>query len=511
MGRVLTNNIALSVSIESSLGVPSTTWSTVEPNSFAALGAAITTVARQPISRTRQRRKGTTVDLDSTLEFEADLTMEHFKLFIEAFMFARAATTTSEAGTVDLSSAFNSLAVQDSSPGPEAFTHSAITAAIRQRVLIKTRGFTNAINNGLFEVTTGGTTTVTPVARAPGLIDETPTAAQNAKLEVAGVRGASGDLSLTVSAGIGTLVSAANFSNWALYGVKVGQMIHVGGLTAGRQFSAGAGKARVKAISGATLTLDKLDSTLATDPGTGETVDILFGQFIRNVAVGSTDYLERSFTFEVVYVNLQVPGPGDEYEYPTGNYSNVLSFNLPLTEKALMTFGFVGTDTPSPTTTRKTGASTPVGQNETAAFNTSADIARLRITELDETGITTCFKNLVLTLNNQVTAEKCLGTLGALFLNTGNFLVDVEAQLLFTDSRVASAVRDNRTVAMDFGLSNDDGAIYVDIPSVTLGGGNKEFPVNASVLINTTVQAFEDPVLGYSIGVSTFPTVPSTF
>lgn len=511
MGRVLTNNVALSVSIESSLGVPSTIWYTVEPNSFSALGAQITTVARQPISPRRQRRKGTTVDLDSTLEFEADLTMEHLKLFIEAFMFARAATTASEAGCVRLSSATDSLAAVDSTPGPEAFTHSALTAAIRQRVLIYTRGWSNAINNGLFEVAAGGSTTQTRVSGAPGLIDETPTAAQNAKLEVAGVRAATSDLSLTVSGGIGTLTSAANFANWASYGLKVGQLIHVGGLTTGRQFSAGAGKARIKAIASNVLTLDKLDSTLVTDPGTGDTVDILFGQFIRNVPVGSTDYLERSFHFEVTYVNLQVPGPGDSYEYPAANYSNTLSFNLPLTEKALMTFGFVGTDTPSPTTTRKTGASTPIQQNETAAFNTSADIARLRITELDETGITTCFKNLVLTLNNQVTAEKCLGTLGALFLNTGVFLIDVEAQLLFTDARVASAVRDNRTVAMDFGLNNDDGAFYVDIPSVTLGGGNKEFPVNQSVLINTTVQAFEDPVLGYSIAVSLFPVVPSTF
>lgn len=511
MGRVLTNNVALSVNVESSLGVAGTVWKTVEFNSIAALGAQITTVARAPNSPKRQRRKGTTVDLDSTVEFEADLTMEHVHLFIEAFVFAQGATTTSEAGCPRLTSAEHSLAAVDSSPGPESFTHTALPAAIRQRVLIKTRGFTNAINNGLFEVAASSTTTQTRVSGAPGLIDETPTAAQNAKLEVAGVRAASGDLSLTVSGGIGTLTSAANFANWANYGLKVGQMIHVGGLTTGRQFSAGAGKARIKTIAANVMTLDKLDSTLATDPGTGETVDILFGRFFRNVAVGSTDYLERSFHFEATYPNLQVPGPGDSYEYPAGNYANVLSFNLPLTEKALMTVGFVGTDTPSPTTTRKSGASTPITQNETAAFNTSADIARLRITELDETGITTCFKSLVLTLSNQVTAEKCLGTLGALFLNTGNFLVDVEAQLLFTDARVASAVRENRTVALDFGLSNDDGAVYIDIPATTLGGGNKEFPLNESVLINTTVQAFEDPVLGYSLGVSTFPTVPSTF
>lgn len=511
MGRVLTNNVALSVNFESALGVATTIWSTVEFNSISSLGAAITTVAREPVSRTRQRRKGTTVDRDSAPEFEADLTMEHVHQFIAAFMFARAATTTGEAGTQRITSAFDASLRAEATTPAEGFVHSALPAAIRQRVLVKSRGFTTAVNNGLFEVAAGGTTTNTPVTGTPGIVDETPTAVQNAKLETAGIRLATSDLSITVSAGVATLVSAANIANWSLYGLMPGQMVHIGGLTAGRQFSAGAGKARVRSISGATLVCDKLDSTLATDPGTGDSVDILFGAFFRNVAVGSTDYLERSLQLEAQYVNLQNPGPGDAFEYPTGNFANVLSFNLPLTEKALMTVGLVGQDTPSPTTTRKTGASTPIRQNETAAFNTSADIARLRITELDETGITSCFKSLVLTLNNQVTPEKCLGTLGALFLNTGNFLVDVEAQLLFTDVRVATAVSENRTVTLDFGLSNDDGALYVDIPSTTLGGGNKEFPVNESVLINVTVQAFEDPTLGYSVGVSTFPTVPSTF
>ena len=45
----------------------------------------------------------------------------------------------------------------------------------------------------------------------------------------------------------------------------------------------------------------------------------------------------------------------------------------------------------------------------------------------------------------------------------------------------------------------------VDIPSMTLGGGDREFPVNESVLINTTAQAFGDPVLNTSIGISIIP------
>ena len=113
-------------------------------------------------------------------------------------------------------------------------------------------------------------------------------------------------------------------------------------------------------------------------------------------------------------------------------------------------------------------------------------------------------------MNNNVSPEKCLGTLGAIFLNFGNFEVDIDSQLLFTEATIIDAIRDNETVTIDWRLTNDDGAIYFDVPNMTLGGGDLEFPLNESVLINTTGMAFGDPtsVLSYSLGVSQFAVVP---
>ena len=125
--------------------------------------------------------------------------------------------------------------------------------------------------------------------------------------------------------------------------------------------------------------------------------------------------------------------------------------------------------------------------------------------EVDEAGLTTDFKSLSLTLNNNANAQKCLGQLGAAFVTFGNFEVDLEMQLLFSNPRVINAIRDNETLTMDFVVKNDDGVIAIDLPSMTLGGGDREFPVNESVLINATAQAFGDPTLGTSIGVSTMP------
>ena len=59
MGRVLTNTISAEFSRESAPGVPTTLWRMVEPDNITRFGGEITTTPRNPISNSRQRRKGT--------------------------------------------------------------------------------------------------------------------------------------------------------------------------------------------------------------------------------------------------------------------------------------------------------------------------------------------------------------------------------------------------------------------------------------------------------------------
>ena len=490
MGRVKTNDISLAYAIELTPGVlpGSPVWKSLEPNDIGAFGANISTTERSPISKSRQRRKGTVTDLDSPVEFEADLTMDSFIDFIEGFAFAVA-----NGGVVF---------------SPTAVTATGYTVAaggdLAQDTLVYARGFGIAANNGLKELAIGST--ATEIKPEGGLTAETPATTLNATVEVAGFRGASGDLEIDAS---GDLISTV--LDFTTLDITAGQAIFIGGEATVNQFATADdnGFARVTAIATNKLTLDKKATVFVADTGAAKFIDIYFGRFIRNVSVDDVDYLERYFQFEVTYPNLQDPGPGDEYEYALGNLCNSVSFRLPLTDKASVGFGFVGLDTPAPTTTRASGASAPLDAVATAAFNTSADIARLRVTEVDETGLTTDFKSLTLVLNNGATPEKVLGTLGAKYINTGNLEVDVETQLLFSNSGVAGAIRENRTVTVDFVLKNDDGGIFFDLPSVTLGGGGRSFPVNESVLIDTTARAFEDPTLGTSFGASIFPFVPT--
>jgi len=524
MARSGTNNFGLRYGIESTLGTkPTSGWRLLEPNNPSAFGATITTVERRPISPDRGRKKGTVVNLESSVEYEGDLTLDAFDDFAEGFVFAEYANkefvlkassgtvpppvASATTWTVDSLSTLMGTKLQFTALGPWP--------------LVYGKGYTNSANNGLHQITVDPAATDTTLTTDSTLVTETPST--NASLQVAGVRCAIGDLAFTISGSTATLVSAADITDWSTLGLFPGQYIHIGSDddAGGRQnmFDDGAagdvyGYARITSISGATLNLDKIDTKLSTTDASNATlVDILFGRFLRNVpvtaAADDSEFLERSYSFEGAYADLGGAGT-DEYEYAVGNFANELVLNLPLTEKATATWGFIGTNTEDVTASRATGPSSAVSPLRTEAINTSSGIASLT-TDVVSAASDVCFKSLTLTLANNISPENCLGTLGATFINSGLFEVNLEGQMLFTNKEITNAVKNNTTVTFAAVLKNGDGAIAIDIPSMTFGDGSREFPVDASILVNITGTAFNDPtgtIPDVSLGVSLFAKVP---
>lgn len=507
MGRVITNGMTLGFAREATLGVlPATpAWFQVEPNTINSFGTTTSKTSRSPISRARARRKGSVTDLDSAVEVEADLTLSHIRFFAESFLLSRAVGGDAFLPSAAVAAGFTIPALS------AAAAAKLIWTAAGAKTLVHSRGFVNAANNGLEPLSASpaaGATTL-PVA---GNVAEALAANSAAEVAVAGVRGAAGDLDIDAQ---GNLISTA--LDFTTLGLVKGQVIHIGGLNLANQFfnPANYGFARILLVEQRKLTLSKRDQPFVADDGTstgaggtGIQIDILFGQFIRNVDVGSADYLEPSNQFELASPNLMAGGLTG-YEYSLGNYADAMSIAIPLSGKATITMGFVGQNTLKPSASRALGAANAKTGGQTGAFGTASDIARLRAQDADETGLTTDFKSATFTLTNNVTGEKVLAVLGPKYLNVGALECDVENQLLFTNPDVIERIRCNKTIGFDWVLRNGDGGVAFDLPSGTLDGGGREFPANQSVLMNTTFQAHQEDVFGYTLGVSFFPVLPT--
>ena len=533
MGRVLTNATGLRATIEASTGVlpASPEWWIVEFENIGAYGAVITTVPRRPISQDRGRKKGAVTDLDSSAEFETDLTLE-FARFAEGFVFAEYANV-----EFDLRSGGASPVPPPAIAATDDFTIDAASALLAAKMqwvatmpqtLLWAQGYLQTANNGIHVLSADVLVTEVAVQVTSALVDETPPT--NASLQVAGIR--TDDVTVTVNAnGTGTLVSAADITDWSTLGLFPGMELHIGGLTNARVLANAPtiaavitwGPVRITSIVGGTLNFDKAKTTrdaagdliIGSSVGT-ETVDFMFGRFARNVPVTNNApddrYLERTYQFEVSFPGLSTVTPGEaEFEYAIGNFANEVGINLPLTNKATLNLGFIGTnsDPVALLAARKTNAAAAVSPLRTTAFNTSSDLVSIS-TDLISAVSDVCFKSMTLTLLNSVSPEKCLGTLGAVFINAGLFEANLEGQLLFTTREIVEAIRNNTTVTMAAVMRNDNGMIAFDMPEMTLGGGGREFPVDQSVLVSITGGSFTDTTFGHDIGITIFPAVPLT-
>lgn len=509
MGRVLTDSISLSYCKEIGLGDPGIEWNLTEIDAINNFGAEITTVVREPISKNRQRSKGIVSDLGSTVGFDTDLTCSSFRDFISGFCFVRGinsdVTQIPSSGAIDIT---NHYIVNPLTAGQ--------ADKMDDDTLLWVTGGIVYANNGLKSVSIDIITGATEITVKETLVTET----DKFDISFAGKREDSGaNLSWEWS---------SILKNATLTGIDVGVRLASMGLVKGAEIHIGSidnkgdtviknafenvqaddiyGYARCLDISDDVVIFDKVDLTLQYTNSTPPTtdIDILFGEFFRNVSVDHDDFVQQSYQFELEFPNLGAGGT-DEYQYSIGNLCDSLAIKLPETDKATITYGFIGTDTENPTSLRKPGADTPIQPNMREAFSTSTDIVKLRIAEIDDNGISTDFKDVNITLNNNVSPEKVLGTLGAKFMNAGIFNIDIETRLIFTDSAVINKIRNNETITIDFIIKNGDGVIIFDLPEATLGGGLRDFPRNESVLINVKSQPYGSSNFGTSIGISVFP------
>lgn len=479
--KIDSNIVELRYAEETTIGVlpGSPVWNPLTPNSYGEFGAQYKSVARNPITASRQQQKGVLTDLDVTAGFTHDVVFAGMYDIMQGFFFADWRTKTNLVCTNVTASGYTVAS------GGTGFPVNSLVYGV---------GFNNPSNNVMSVVTASTNTLVTTGGRTA----ETPPA--GAKIYEVGWQGAAGDLTITVASGVVSMNSTA--LDFTTLGLIPGEWIFIGGDATVTQYAQAAnrGFCRIKTIAANKLTFDRTSNAMVADTGAAKTIQFFHGHVIKNESNPSlikrrSYHLERNF------------GTDPGYEYSKGCVPNTFEFTIQMAEKITVEMGFVGISVED-NVTAKTGTR-PSLVNE-GAFNASTDFSRLRM--LDDstlTSIATYLTELKLSINNNVEVNKAIGVIGGFDTNAGDFMGSGTAKAYFGSFDAANAISSNKDVSLDFVLlgAANNGWLY-DIPLVTLKDGRRSVEKDKPVMLDLALDGAAHPVYDHTMLCQAFFYLP---
>lgn len=458
---ISSNVTGLSIAEEASIGVlPGTpVWVPMEPNSYSDFGGKLKTVSRTPISTNRQRKKGVVVDKDAVGGFNTDMTQTNLQSLLQGFMFA-SFRRKAEIADVDAVVAASSQ-----------YQKAAGMGIFYPNDLVLASGFTNSGNNGLKLVSSVASGNIVV---STAVVDEASPPVTSSLVTV-GYQFASADLKVDASGVLPKLTTTTK--NLTQLGLTPGEFIYIGGDATAMKFANAAnnGWVRVRSIAANEIVLDKASGVMVTDAGTGKTVQIFLGRALKN-EVGS-NIVRRTYQME-----RQLGAPDDaspsqiQSEYIIGSVPNEFKLNAPTADKVTADLSFVGINSETRTGVEGLKAGTRAPLVSLDAFNTSSDVNRIRLTPVSTTdeypsALFAFGTDLTLTLKNNVTLNKALGTLGGFEANAGTFEADGQIKAYFSTVEAIRAIENNSDVSLDFVMVAQNAGFVVDLPLISLGNG----------------------------------------
>lgn len=480
--------------------LPSTpVWLPLEPNSYSDFGGQLATVARNPINPSRQRKKGTVTDLDASGGFNHDLTTTNMTHLLQGVF---CASVSEQITTHPINGTGGATVTSVFAPSDTYVLSGALAYPFQAGAIFLAQNFAQAANNGLKVNTASGTDTIT-VSASPGLVNETPSA--NASITVVGQEFPEDDLAVELNGDLVRLVS--NASAMGSYLLSPGDWIYVGGDSAVNRFDLNQGFARISAVTATYLEFDKVSWPAQADDGTGKLIRLFFPTRLKN----NSNTAFRSYQLERTLGN---DGVGVQSEYLVGAVANELSVNVPTADKVTVDLTFIALDNEQRTGTVGVKSGTRPAQPDVGnALNTSSNFRRINIasvsaTDAQVTPLLTYCTDLTLTVTNNVSPLKAIGTLGGFDNNFGTFEVGGSLEAYFASVEAVAAIRNNADITLDFVVVENNKGILFDVPLMSLGDGRLNVEKDQAVKIPLESSAFENP-LGYTLLYHHFPYLPN--
>lgn len=384
-------------------------------------------------------------------------------------------------------------------------------------MLVFAENFGDASNNGLKRITAvaGGGTNLT----IDGGLTAQASPSANASLSVAGRQFNSATLDVVTSGTLPRFTRASGVTDYTTFGLIPGEWIYIGGDTTSTAFdnAANNGPFRVRSVAADYIEIDKSDATMVDETGTGKTIHIFFARVLKN-ELGAT-IKRRTYQLE-----RQLGAPDDalpaeiQAEYLIGQVPNELTANVETADKINVDMSFTGADveTVDGPTPLKSGDRPSI--EEADAFNTSSDFSRIKLAQVIEgnsapSPLFAFAQSLTITINNNNTANKAIGVLGAFEVTAGTFQVGGEITAYFSNVTATNAVRNNVDITLDLFVAKANAGFIVDIPLLTLGDGRPDVtqdePITLPLTMDAATGAKIDTTLDYTLMWCFFPYLPT--
>lgn len=474
-------------------------WTQFEPNSYGDFGGSISTVARNPITTSRQRKKGVPTDLDASGSFNQDLTMENTAKVLQGFFFADAR----EKKTTDPMTGAAKITITGVTTASDQYAAASGLDTFKVGAIVLASGFTNAANNGIKDVSAAVAAALTV---SQNLVDE-PAPPAAAKIETVGQTCTAATVAVTMNGNLARLTQTAGIA-FNTMGLIEGEWIFVGGDAAGSFFANNKGFARIakNGVQAAYLEFDKTTWEPQAEAATGITLKLYFGTVIKNEATAK----RRTYQLERV---VGTDGDGTMSEYLVGAVPNEFALTIPRADKVTADLSFMALDHEPRTGLQglKTGTrpTLPVG----SALNTSNDVVRIKLSLVSTTdsNVTPLFafaEELNLSINNNVTPDKAIGVMGGFDTTAGTFEVGGNMTVYFADNVSVTAVRNNADVTLDMIFMEANRGMLLDIPLLSLGDGRLNIEQDQSIKLPLETNAAES-AFGHTLLFMTFPYLPT--
>lgn len=521
VNKIDSNITGLTIAEESSMGVlPGTpVWEQFEPNTYSDFGGEITTVARNPINPSRQRKKGVTTDLDASGGFNTDLTQTNLQGLLQGLFFA----DLREKGDLKNPIGITTLTISATATG-SVFTRvggsTDLTTLFNVGDTVFVSGFVDDANNGFFRADAVAATTL-DVTLADGaqtaatLVDEAATSDASI-IKIGFESDVAGDIDVDLT---GTLPQYTSTTfDFTTLGLVPGEWIFVGGDVADTQFSSAVnnGFKRIRAISATALEVDKSDSTMVTEASTTENIQMFIGRALKNEL--SDDIVRRTYQME-----RELGAPDDalplevQSEYLVGSVLNEGVFNYEQADKINVDLSFIAIDNEQRTgaTGQKTGTRPTLVDSD--AFNTSSDFSRINLAIVSDSDaapdpLFAFAQSITITFNNNASPNKAIGTLGAFDVTAGTFQVSGSLTAYFANVTAVQAVRNNSDVTIDYAVVKDNAGFVMDLPLISLGDGRlnveQDQPITLPLSMDAATAAKIDETMDYTAMMNFYDYLP---